>query len=134
MLLGSTLIERRNQFGNLLELNLLAYCIKPKLVSFPHILDGLLQVVARQSSGKSWIEEVERIELRHVLKAKHIREEYLRYVVPRGTDFFGTVYDFGSLRVGHHNRIERSGELRFEPILQCPTVLAHIKQKWLVRN
>ena len=87
-----------------------------------------------QSGCECRIEEVERFELRHILEAEHIREEHFGYVVPYCTDFFRTMDNFRSLGVGQLNRIERSGELRFEPILQCPTMLAHTIQKWLVRN
>ena len=116
MILGFTLVERRNQFGNLLELNLLTDGIITELVSSPYILDCLLQVVAGQPGCECRIEEVERFKLRHVLEAEHIREEYLRYVVPYGTDFFCTMDNFSSLGVGQQYRIERSRKLRLEPI------------------
>ena len=74
MFLGSALVERRNQLGNLLELNLLTDSIITKLVCLPHILYSLLQVVAGQPSREGRIEEVEHLELRHILEAQHIRE------------------------------------------------------------
>ena len=114
--LGIYLVERWYKFPDKFKFNLLADGIISKLVGFPYILDGLLQVVAGHPVREGGIEEVERLELRHVLEAEHVGEKYLRYLVPNGTYFFSSMYDFSPLRVGQHDRIERSGKLRLEPI------------------
>ena len=98
--LGIYLVERWHKFLDQFELNLLADGIISKLVGFSYILDGLLQVMAGQPVREGGIEEIERIELRHVLEAEHVGKEYLRYVISYCTNFLCTMDNFSSLGVG----------------------------------
>jgi hypothetical protein len=93
-------VEGRYKFVYFLKLDSLADGFKSELIRSPYIFDSFLQVVTAQTRVKYRIEVIERLELRHVLEAEHIREEYFRYVVPYGTDFFRPMDDFGSLCVG----------------------------------